>query len=384
MSVTWWLLALVQAAGLAALLARLIGQRRPPLVVPATPPSTGEYRVSVLLPVLNEARRLGPCLRGLAKQSERVSEIIVIDSGSTDGTPELVLAAAESDARIRLIGHEPRPEGWIGKVWALQCGLAECSGDWVLGVDADTEPLAGLVDGLVTRALAESADVVSCSPRFDDMSGAEQFVQVSMLVSLIYRTGSGKGEVLANGQCFMARRSVLLAAGGYSPARYSWSDDVTLARHLASGGARVVFCDGSRALKVRSYSGLSEMWREWGRSFDLTDSTTRSRQMRDVALIMGVQGIPVVLVAAAAALFLTGRPLPLSAGAALAVSSLAIMLRVGMLTALLPNYERKTAGFWLSPLSDPLAALRLVISTVRRPVAWRGRAVHGGGAGGTR
>lgn len=371
----WWLAAVVQGVALAALIRRLIRQRRPPVILPVSSPPAGRHQVSVLLPVLNEAGRLGPCLRGLAQQREPVTEIIVIDSGSSDGTAELVRAAAGSDARMRLIGHEPKPDGWIGKVWALQCGLAECSGDWVLGLDADTEPLSGLVAGLLAVAVAEDADAISCSPRFDGMSGAEQFVQVSMLVSLIYRTGSGSDDILANGQCFMARRSVLQAAGGYEAARFSWSDDVTLARYLAASGAGVVFCDGSRVLKVRSYEGVSEMWREWGRSFDLGDSTARARQVRDVALIVAVQGMPIVTVAAALTILVTARTLPLSAGLAMAAGTLAILLRAGMLVALKRNYERKTAGFWLSPLSDPLAALRLVISTLRRPSAWRGRAV---------
>ena len=41
-------------------------------------------RVSILLPVLNEAERIERCLDGLMLQPNEVSEILVIDGGSTD------------------------------------------------------------------------------------------------------------------------------------------------------------------------------------------------------------------------------------------------------------------------------------------------------------
>ena len=36
-------------------------------------------------------------------------------------------------------------------------------------------------------------------------------------------------------------------------------------------------------------------------------------------------------------------------------------------------HPERGAPFWLSPLADPLAALRILLSTLRRPTRWRGR-----------
>ena len=46
--------------------------------------------ISVVIPVKNEARLIEDCLQGILNQTVPVKEIIVIDSGSTDGTQELV------------------------------------------------------------------------------------------------------------------------------------------------------------------------------------------------------------------------------------------------------------------------------------------------------
>ena len=48
-------------------------------------------RVSVVIPALNEAASIGLVLRDLPR--EIVSEVIVVDGGSSDGTPEVATAA---------------------------------------------------------------------------------------------------------------------------------------------------------------------------------------------------------------------------------------------------------------------------------------------------
>jgi dolichol-phosphate mannosyltransferase len=49
----------------------------------------------------------------------------------------------------------------------------------------------------------------------------------------------------------------------------------------------------------------------------------------------------------------------------------AIRLLVGV--ALAPSSAVRGPVYWLSPLADPLAAIRLTVSSIRRPRSWRGR-----------
>lgn len=367
---------MVQGAALVLLLARLLpgAFRRPP--VAPVPEGLTDTSVSVLVPCFNEGQRIGPCLAGLSAQGSPVHEILVIDSGSTDGTRALVADAARRDARIRLLTDPPLPEGWVGKVWALQHGLSEATGEWILGIDADTSPRPGLAAGVVAAARESGDDVLSFAPRFARMTAAEQWLQPSMLLTLVYRFGAAgrrrppAHRVMANGQCFLARAETLRRFGGYAAARDSWADDVSLARHLAQGGVSVGFLDGARLYDVRAYESLGHMWREWGRSFDLSDASTRLRHGFDVAFIWLVQGLPLPLIATALA---TGARVE---EAAFWVPGALLGIRILMLGALWGSYAQHSGGFLLSPLADPVAAVRLLLSTVRRPTQWRGRVLR--------
>ncbi|MDM3855870.1 MAG: glycosyltransferase [Aphanizomenon gracile PMC649.10] len=87
------LLLLVQVPATAILLSRLLkGPGRDPALTPQQPTPELLGSVSVVVPTLNEALRIGPLLAGLTRQSYEVREVIVVDSRSQDGTPDLVKA----------------------------------------------------------------------------------------------------------------------------------------------------------------------------------------------------------------------------------------------------------------------------------------------------
>ena len=379
------LLAALQGATLLVLLARLLpGRRRRPPVAPRPDASAADGDVTVVVAALDEVHRIQPCLDGLIAQGSVVREILVVDSGSSDGTQDLVRAAAARDPRVVLLRDPPLPHGWVGKVWALQHGLSHARGEWVLGVDADTMPQPGCVGGALAAARELGYEAVSFAPRFRIASAAERWLQPALLVTLVYRFGATGTDVdpdrtMANGQCFLARRDVLDAHGGYAAARASFADDVTLARELARAGRRVGFLDGSRLYDVRSYTSAREAWREWGRSLDLKDATTRARQWSDVIFLLLAQGTPLVVLLALAARALGGAPLPPGGRWLLATSGALVAVRVLLQFALAGSYAVRGATFWLSPTADPLAALRILLSTLRRPTRWRSREYRAAG-----
>ncbi len=107
---------LLQVPATAILLSRLKEgpSRRPPLE-PQSPTVEILGSVSVIVPTLNEAERIEPCLTGLSRQSYEVREIIVVDSNSQDGTQELVKTTGAKDPRIHLITDDPLPSDWVGR-----------------------------------------------------------------------------------------------------------------------------------------------------------------------------------------------------------------------------------------------------------------------------
>ncbi|HIK29495.1 MAG: glycosyltransferase [Oscillatoriaceae bacterium SKW80] len=372
-----------QLPAVAILLSRLIkGPSRKPPIEPQSATLDMLGSVSIVVPTLNEAKRIGPCLAGLSRQSYEVREIIVVDSRSQDGTQELVKAAGQKDPRFRLIEDEPLPAGWVGRPWALHSGFLYSSekSEWILGIDADTQPHPGLVAGLLARASREQYDLISLSPQFILKYAGELWLQPALLLTLVYRFGpSGtKAEcperVMANGQCFLCRRSVLVQMGGYTSAGNSFCDDVTLARSVAAAGFKVGFLDGAKVLKVRMYEGALETWREWGRSLDLKDASSQAQVWGDLWLLLAIQGLPLPIVFC---FLLFSLPLSSLSVCLLGLNLFLVAIRFALNFALAPAYDRTQAKkpwiFWLSPFADPLAVLRIFLSAVSTPKQWRGR-----------
>jgi dolichol-phosphate mannosyltransferase len=121
------------------------------------------------------------------------------------------------------------------------------------------------------------------------------------------------------------------------------------------------------------YEGATETWREWGRSLDLKDASSRGQTYSDLWFLMAVQGFPVLLLMLFA---LSGVNNPMIWGA-LGLNLGLVAIRVMLLWAIAPSYDlAKARGrwlFWLSPLADPLAVLRIGLSSFQRPQQWRGR-----------
>ncbi|HIK45339.1 MAG TPA: glycosyltransferase [Leptolyngbyaceae cyanobacterium M65_K2018_010] len=377
----------LQLPMVAVLLARLMvgPYRKPPLTAQATTlDQLGS--VSVVVPTLNEVQRLGPCLAGLTRQGYELREVLVVDSHSTDGTPALVATYQQQDPRIRLLTDDPLPAGWVGRPWALDYGFRQSSpaSTWILGLDADTQPQPGLVAALAQALNQEGYDLVSLAPRFILKGVGEFWLQPALLMTLVYRFGpagapfTAPQRVMANGQCLMVRRSLLEQLDGYWAARASFCDDVTLARYAATQGAKVGFWDGTHLISVRMYEGVGETWREWGRSLDLKDAASPSQLWWDWAFLALVQGLPWLLTPLLLGLkswHVVPWSWPLQVW--LGVNGLLLLIRLGMQAAVAPAYHLGRAegawAFWLSPLADLAAVVRIGLSSWRRPTQWRGR-----------
>ena len=380
-----FLLLLLQVPATLIFLSRILkGAKRFPPLCPqvATPEQLGT--VSIIVPTLNEAERISPCLKGLAQQTYEVREILIVDSDSSDGTPELIKKAQQNDPRFHLLTDDPLPPAWVGRPWALHNGLSASSpkSEWVLGIDADTQPQPGLVPAMINAAQLQGYDLLSLSPQFMLKSAGEWWLQPALLMTLLYRfdvagvKADPPQRVMANGQCFLARREVLASIGGYRAATDSFCDDVTLARYAAKQGYSVGFLDGAKVIKVRMYEGMKETWQEWGRSLDLKDASTPSLLLLELWLLLFLQALPFPLFIGNFLAILAGE----SSRVFILLGSLnggLLLTRFGLLLAVSPSYDRQNTKhswlFWLSPLADGLAVLRILLSASKRPKQWRGR-----------
>ena len=94
--------------------------------------TNSEASISVVVPAHNEERFLDEALASLARQSHRNIEIIVVDNGSTDRTPEIVQAWTLRDPRLRALRLER-----ASLHESLRQGFALARSDLIARLDAD-------------------------------------------------------------------------------------------------------------------------------------------------------------------------------------------------------------------------------------------------------
>jgi glycosyltransferase involved in cell wall biosynthesis len=103
----------------------------------ASPPT-----FSAIVPTFNDTRVIGEALATLANQTEALHEILVVDDGSTDGRGGALATIVAATPRARLM----RLPANRGVVAALNAGLSEASGDFVLLCSANDRYDAHLIE----------------------------------------------------------------------------------------------------------------------------------------------------------------------------------------------------------------------------------------------
>jgi len=89
----------------------------------------------VVIAVLNEAENVAAVAQEALGALEPIApfEIVFVDDGSNDGTPDLLQAMADADDRIRLFSHDRR----CGKSQAVRTGVLASRAPWVATLDGD-------------------------------------------------------------------------------------------------------------------------------------------------------------------------------------------------------------------------------------------------------
>ncbi|MFN3763638.1 MAG: glycosyltransferase, partial [Anaerolineae bacterium] len=224
---------------------RMVEKATPSRVNPA-----GLEWVSVLVPARNEARNIRRCLESLLAQDYPLMEVLVLDDGSTDETPEIVAEMARRDPRLRLIPGQPLPAGWMGKNFACHQLSQEARGEWLLFTDADTVHHPQTLSWALTAARENRADLVTLVPRAVTHTFGEQLllpiIPFGVLGCFPLALGARLGIPalsMAIGTFLLFRREAYERIGGHAAVRGEIAEDVVLARRVRRHGGRVVLLD---------------------------------------------------------------------------------------------------------------------------------------------
>ncbi|MGQ0797175.1 MAG: glycosyltransferase [Methanobacteriota archaeon] len=219
----------------------------------ATTDETGP-RVSLVMPVKNEARRIESALLALRDQTLRPIEVLVVDGHSLDGTVDLA----------KTLGARVLFEDYGTRAGACQVGVRNASGDLVAFTDADCIPAP---DWLETLASNLDAGVVGVGGRI--VSEGDTFWQVAVDAALDTTIGSAnsvQGRMFRekrfvssiSGSNSLYRRTDLLAVGGFRTDLVT-TEDTELNRRLLARGKLLYVPDA--VIRHRHERGLREFAR---------------------------------------------------------------------------------------------------------------------------
>lgn len=114
--------------------------------------------VSVIIPVYNTEQYLSECIDSVIRQTYRSLEIILIDDGSTDRSPQICDQYAKEDMRIQVI-HQPHQ----GVSTARNAGLSVLQGEYVVFCDSDDRMECNMIECLVKNLQDADADLGVCA-----------------------------------------------------------------------------------------------------------------------------------------------------------------------------------------------------------------------------
>ena len=114
--------------------------------------------VSVIVPVYNMEKYLSRCVDSITEQSYKNLEIILVDDGSTDQSPEICENYAMKDSRIKVVHKK---NGGLGP--ARNTGLENASGEYISFIDSDDWIKENMIEELLNCALTNHVKMVFSS-----------------------------------------------------------------------------------------------------------------------------------------------------------------------------------------------------------------------------
>lgn len=119
--------------------------------------------ITVIVPVYNAQEYLDECLSSIVNQDYKELEIIIVNDGSTDSSPEICEHYAKNDSRVKFFSKQNG-----GQASARNYALDRMTGNYVTFVDSDDWLRPNYCSELYRLAVNNNADMTGCREFFDD------------------------------------------------------------------------------------------------------------------------------------------------------------------------------------------------------------------------
>lgn len=195
--------------------------------------------VSIVIPIYNNQKTLDRCLTSAMQQTYENIEIIVVNDGSTDHSPEIVKRISKNDSRIKVVDKVQNE----GLVLARKTGIEHSQGKYIQYLDGDDVLCQKAIEFLVKRAEETQADVV-VAPFLFVINGE---FEKSMALNFDLMTGKEYLRSILNLQAYWCVWSKFHLRSLYETSierpKASFGEDVVLSTQLLLKANKVVSVD---------------------------------------------------------------------------------------------------------------------------------------------
>lgn len=238
------------------------------------PPSLPVWpHLTVVFAARDEEKSVARALSSLREQDYPDLEIVAVDDRSSDATGPILDGIAADDRRVRVVHVRSLPEGWLGKVHALDRATSIARGEWLLFTDADVHFGTGALRRAVAHAVDRGLDHLVVAPDVRGSSTLQQAANAAFAAAFLAGTRAldvsrpGSRAYVGVGGFNLVRRALWERTPGFPFLRMEVLDDVGLARMMRDAGARRDFLFGLDDVHVEWYGSLREMIRGLEKNF---------------------------------------------------------------------------------------------------------------------
>lgn len=214
-------------------------------------------KVSFYIPCFNGAKTIGPCLEAVFKQEHPIVEVIVVDDGSTDESPNII-----SRYPVRLLSHASNQ----GLAATRNTAIKNAKGDFIASVDADCCPQPDWL-GLLMQRLSSSGIAGSCG-RLLEVNSNTVFDEWRSLRMRQDWDGVDTTPPFLFGSNAVFHREALLNIGLYDEQYKSNYEDVDMCLRLKENGFVFAYEPKASVCHLRSDNLCSLLDNYWKWNFE--------------------------------------------------------------------------------------------------------------------
>lgn len=193
--------------------------------------------ISVIVPIFNVAKFLDECISSIVNQTYKNIEIILVDDGSTDNSPEICEKWKAKDSRIKVIHKE---NGGLSD--ARNCGIENSTGDYLVFIDSDDVINLKMIEILYEDLKKYNSDIAVCKYKkfFDSIpSEKDKNITIDCYSNKLYECMYGK-----NGDYAIVAWNKIYKKNLFDNIRYPYKkihEDEFIIHRLLSKSKSIVF-----------------------------------------------------------------------------------------------------------------------------------------------